>query len=200
MSNTLKVALVQEIGDRCAQRTAFGRLNNELRADAPRVARVLGDMFVGRPVETADESVVTAVDTVLAETNNGSQLGFGTEAEARKLGPTLGAGEGAWGEIFADRRHRQARHAYAQRATELRQAEAAVAGSDGDGADRLAADTLAVLGEAAQTAKRQRALAALCVVAELNAVAQLPVASPIEAPLPVEPAPQVEVPRFAVVA
>jgi len=170
MGNTLKVALVQEIGDGSTQRTAFRAMNKELGADALRVVHVLGNMFVGKPVELADEGVAAVVDTVLAETNNGSQLGFGTPAEAQRTSPTLGVGEWVWGEVFADSRHREARHTYAQRAAELRQATQAALETGGE--ELAPHDRLVMLTETAQAAKRRSALAALCVVAELNAADQ----------------------------
>jgi hypothetical protein len=181
MGNTLKVALVQEVGNRTTQRIAFGALNEELRADASRVARVLGGLFVGRPVEAADGAIAKIVDAVLLETNTGSQLGFGTEAEAKKTTPTHGAGEWIWGEVFDDDRHRKTRHEYARRADELRQAEQAA--RETNGGELPVSDELAVLAEAAQAAKRQRALAALHVVATLNAVEQVATSEADEASL-----------------
>lgn len=170
MGNTLKVALVQEVSDRSAQHNAFKAFNAELRTDARRVAHVLGGLLVGRPGKAEDEHIVSAVDGVLAETNTGSQIGFGTEAEAKKTTPTLGGGEWAWGEVFADERHREARHEYAKLTTKLRLAEQ---GQLADGEIEPAPnDAVVALAEAAQAAKRQRALATLCVLAELNAVAE----------------------------
>jgi hypothetical protein len=166
MGNTLKVALVQEVSSRSAQHNAFKTFNSELRTDARRVAQVLGNLLVGRPVETEDGHIASAVDAVLVETKTGAQIGFGTEAEAQKTTPTQGGGEWAWGEVFADERHRMARHDYVRLATELRAAEQGQpATGDRDSAPE---DRVTALAEAAQTAKRQCALATLCVMAELN--------------------------------
>jgi hypothetical protein len=181
MGNTLKVALVQEVGNRTTQRIAFGAFNEALREDASRVARVLGDMFVGKPVEATDQAVLGVVDTVLTETNNGSQLGLGSEDEAKKMTPTLGSGEWAWGEVFADAEHTKARHEYGSLALQLQVAEREA--TQVDNADGDSNEALLVLAETTEAAKRQRALAALRVVATLNAVEQVATSEADEASL-----------------